>query len=91
MKLLITGAILAMTTGSALAADYAVRTSEGYEVRRYLMDTGRAYGDPGKEYAVITPAPPNRYIYVDGARGPARIEIDDRPPFPGPDYIPLVK
>jgi hypothetical protein len=69
----------------------AVPVKRDYEVRRYYTDTGRAYGEPVTYYALITPAPPDRFIYVNGVRGPARIEIDDRPPFPGPDWIKLIK
>ena len=91
MKAVLAGILLSTVGLPVLAADYSVRTQDGYELRRYYMDTGRAYGAPVSYYALIPPAPPSRFLYLDGARGPARVELDDRPPFPGPDWIPLIE
>jgi hypothetical protein len=103
MKHLYAGIFLAFVAAPAFAADLGYRYAEDaaveiaapvpakrdYEVRRYYTDTGRAYGAPVTYYARITPAPPDRFIYINGARGPARIELEDRPPFPGPDWLKL--
>jgi hypothetical protein len=91
--MLIAGALVVTTALPVLAADVGAGAGaeQASEVRRYYMDTGRAYGVPVTYYALITSAPPSRFIHIDGARGPARIEIDDRPPFPGPDWIKLIK
>jgi hypothetical protein len=102
MKPLLAGLFLASIGLPALAADAppgtpvhtnadTVRTQDGYELRRYYIDTGRAYGAPVSYYARVTPLPPDRFIYADGVRGPARVEIDERPPFPGPDWIKLIE
>lgn len=97
MKPILAGAFLAAIALPAMAADYGAHyaapatANRDTEVRRYYTDTGRAYGEPVTYYARITPAPPDRFIHINGARGPARIELEDRPPFPGPDWIPLIK
>lgn len=99
MKAVLAGILLSTLALPAFAADYPVRsqgdysmqTENGYELRRYYIDTGRAYGAPVTYYGLITPAPPTRFINLQGARGPARVEIDDRPPFPGPDWIKLIE
>ena len=78
-------------TQAHYGADTSMRIPDGYELRRYYIDTGRAYGAPVNYYARVTPAPPTRFIYADGVRGRARVEIDDRPPFPGPDWIKLTE
>lgn len=99
MKAVLAGILLSTLALPAFAADYPARsqndysaqTEQAYELRRYYIDTGRAYGAPVNYYALITPAPPTRFIYLQGPRGPARVEIDDRPPFPGPDWIKLVE
>jgi hypothetical protein len=100
MKPIFAGALFAVFAVPALAADYGANTAapeaapaakQDYEVRRYYTDTGRAYGEPVTYYALITPAPPDRFIHINGVRGPARIELEDRPPFPGPDWIKLIK
>ena len=93
------GILLSTLALPVLAADYtmrpradsSMRTEDGYELRRYYIDTGRAYGAPVNYYARITPAPPDRFIHAFGARGWARVEIDERPPFPGPDWIKLIE
>jgi hypothetical protein len=96
-RVLMAAALVITTATPVMAADVAAGAAAGLaaerpsEVRRYYMDTGRAYGVPVTYYALITPAPPSRFVHIDGARGPARIEIDDRPPFPGPDWIKLIK
>lgn len=103
MKLLLAALCLAAISLPASAADAPERTrvhtnadtwaqrNNDFELRRYYVDTGRAYGAPGSYYARITPAPPTRFLYADGPRGGARVEIDDRPPFPGPDWIKLIE
>ncbi|BCJ89798.1 hypothetical protein IZ6_05330 [Terrihabitans soli] len=95
MRTFLVGILLSTISVSALAADYGAPVQQDatrdYEIRRYYTDTGRAYGAPVTYYARITPAPPDRFIYMNGARGPARIELDERPPFPGPDWIKLIQ
>jgi hypothetical protein len=103
MKLLLAALFLAAVSLPASAADAPARTrvhtnadtwaqtENGYELRRYYLDAGRAYGGPVSYYARITPAPPTRFLYAEGARGRARVEIDDRPPFPGADWIKLIE
>lgn len=94
-------ALAALCAVPALAADLgrpavgysapAQNVPAGYEVRKYVMDSGRAYGAPMREYIRLVPLPARDRIVVHGPRGTAEILIDERPDINSPDYIPILK